>query len=325
MNYLLSFNFEYLLMLKKFLNRISGVARSINGTPVQAESSSEKSASPGGEEQSEPISADEDSQPSANGRKSILDNAIDNRDQAVKMIVDSFRSATGSKSKEFERLTVLIPYKEPVFDPLCHAWADEQFVSDLRRELDNALLSAVGASKIELKFVHASELDPGQCREVIPEALYVAWKKPDLKPKKVADALKGTIALVPGTGTLVSPVYEIDPDRKTLYRIGRGEISRRSGSIRRNDIVISDSDPDPAMMEMNSRVSSNHADIVVRNGQICLRASAGGCRSMGGAATKLLRDDKVIELSDTSTLIPLADGDMIELGKSLTLIFTVEH
>ena len=312
-------------MLKKFLNRISGVARSINGTPVQAESSSEKSASPGGEEQSEPISADEDSQPSANGRKSILDNAIDNRDQAVKMIVDSFRSATGSKSKEFERLTVLIPYKEPVFDPLFHAWADEQFVSDLRRELDNALLSAVGASKIELKFVHASELDPGQCREVIPEALYVAWKKPDLKPKKVADALKGTIALVPGTGTLVSPVYEIDPDRKTLYRIGRGEISRRSGSIRRNDIVISDSDPDPAMMEMNSRVSSNHADIVVRNGQICLRASAGGCRSMGGAATKLLRDDKVIELSDTSTLIPLADGDMIELGKSLTLIFTVEH
>lgn len=310
-------------MFKKLFGRLSGIASAINGTDSapSAEASDDTQVI---DQQPAVDHQQSDGRTSASTTDgSILNNAIDNRDQAVRLIVDSFRSATGTKAREFECLTVIVAYHETPFDPLLHAWADEEMTGNLRRELDNALLSAVGARQIDLKFVFSPEIDREQCREIVPDCLYVSWSGVDIRPRAVLG--EGWISIVADTGSLLQPIVQLDPEAKNVYRIGRGAISRRSGSIRRNDIIINDRETDPALRESNECVSSSHADIVVRNGRYCLRAADGGCRAKCGSATKLIHDDKIIELTDTATLMPLSDGDMIELGKSVTLLFSTSR
>lgn len=305
-------------MIKKILNKLSGLARAINGEQDHNNSKgpSDNVETPAADHAAESTAAAEEK-----SSDSLLDNAIDNRDQAVRMIVGSFRSATGTNSRDFANLTILIPYKETTYNPLLHAWADDRFIDDLRRELDNALLSAVGASKIELKPIHVSEIETDACHEVVPETIYVKWSSDVVR--KETPVVRASVMAVEGTGSIVEAEYILDSSVKMVYHIGRGIISRRDGTLRRNDIVIRDNESDPQLADLNSRVSSAQADIVVCNGRFCLRASSGGCRSKGGAPTKLIRDDRVTELTDTSAMFPLESGDLIELGKSLTLLFTV--
>lgn len=309
-------------MLKKFIRNLSGLAQKINGneSPKATEPSDQKSDEPVAEERIVEPMPDEERIPAAS-TNSILNNAIDNRDQAVRMIVDSFRRATGSKSNEFADLTVIVPYTETTFDPLNHAWADDQFLTDLRRELDNALLSAVGSRDIKLKFLRLADVQKDSCREIIPDALYVCWKKLRAKQNNPG-AVAGRLTIINGTGSLMQESYLVDSSVKSVYHIGRGEVVRLSGNIRRNDIVVCEAETNPELAEYNARVSSNHADLVARSGRLYLRAAAGGCRALGGSVTKLIRNDEIIELNDTSSMMPVNDGDMIELGKNLTLLFS---
>ena len=134
---------------------------------------------------------------------------------------------------------------------------------------------------------------------------------------------KARITSVPGFGTLSLYEYVLDTTQKTVFHIGRGEISRYE-TYRVNDVVIKADETDPEQKEKNTNVSSAHADIVFKNNAFHLRATPRGCRSTGGSATKIIRgDNRPTELEDTKTLYPLQNGDLIELGKHVLLRFEI--
>lgn len=326
-------------MIKNFLKKMSDLASSINGKEVDTSVESQPTPQPtpqptlllDSEPDTEPVSglvSDPDPEPVSEPdpepaqSSSILNNAIDNRDSAVRKIVDSFRPAIGTSSRDFETLVVYVVYTEKPYDPLLHAWADDKFVDSLRRALDNALLSAVGAENIILTPLHIDNSDLQSAKEIVPDTIYVTWRS-NKKEMKTDVVCRAKISLVVDTGSLAQPVYYLSTDAKAKYTIGRGKVSRRDNHLRQNDIVINGNDPDPEINELNMRVSSAHADIIVRSGRFYLKAADGGCRSRGGSPTKLIRCEDVIELSDTSAMLPLQDGDIIELGKTVCLLFNI--
>ena len=132
--------------------------------------------------------------------------------------------------------------------------------------------------------------------------------------------LKAVISAVDGFGSLESSVT-LDPQRSEPYHIGRGTFSQETGFFRKNDIVIRSDDNDPEQNDRNRHVSRAHADILFHSNQFCIKALPGGCRSEGGSPTKIIRNGAATELRDTKTLFCLKDGDMIELGKSVIIIF----
>jgi len=139
----------------------------------------------------------------------------------------------------------------------------------------------------------------------------------------IAADCKARITAVPGFGSLSQKEYVLDPTQKTVFHIGRGEISRHE-AYRINDIVIKPDESDFKQSEKNSNVSGAHADIIFKNNSFRLRAMPRGCRSAGGSATKIVHGDNLpVELEDTITLYPLQHGDLIELGKNVLLKFEI--
>lgn len=250
-----------------------------------------------------------------------VDNAIDTRDRAVKMIVASMRRAAGSNSSALRDLVVWVEVPSHDFNPIDYSWADEKMLKDLRLALDNALLSSVGARSLSLRFATADEISAIQTVTVADDQLYFSWEMPKVEEKIPVE--RAAVSVVGDTGSLAEPRYELVAREKTLWKIGRGVIARRVGTFRRNDIVIPENDPDERLDRANRHVSSGHADILFRNEKFCLRACRGGCRGTGGAPTKIIHGDSVTELTDINALYPLADGDLIELGKSVTLVFEI--
>ena len=122
---------------------------------------------------------------------------------------------------------------------------------------------------------------------------------------------------------MMKPSYILDSDKKKIYHIGRGTASRKGGKYRVNDIVIKDKEADSDLLQCNMHVSSTHADIVFKNNRYYIKAAIGGCRAIGGSPTKVVRDEKATELRDTTFLCPLEDGDIIELGKNVLLMFSL--
>ena len=295
-------------MWKNLKKKFESVAGALNGTADrQQEPASTAAPSPTGSE------GQQAPKPSSTG------NAIDRRDKAVKLIVNSMAGATGTSAKMLADLTVWVAVPSKDFDPLDYAWADERLISDLRLALDNAMREAVGSRSIVTRFDTVDHI-PENARTLVEDQLYVTWRSEAPRPKESAP-VKARISAVEPMGTLRQSEYLIDSAIKPVWHIGRGAVSPAAGSYRRNDIMIHDADPSAEMQKINNHVSSNHADIVARSGRFYLKACAGGCRSLGGSPTKLVHNDKPIEITDTATLHPLADGDLIELGKSVLLQF----
>lgn len=291
-------------MWKNLKKKFESMANAFNGT---TESPRQQPAP------AEPAAEEPTPRPSATG------NAIDRRDKAVKLIVNSMAGATGTSAKMLADLTVWVAVPSKDFDPLAYAWADERMISDLRLALDNAMLEAVGSRSLVIRFDTVDRI-PENARSLVENQLYVTWRSEAPRPKEPAP-VKARISAVESMGSLRRSEYLIDSAIKPVWHIGRGAVSPAAGSYRRNDIIIHDADPSADMQAVNNHVSSNHADIVARSGRFYIKACTGGCRSLGGSPTKLVHDDKPTEISDTATLHPLADGDLIELGKSVLLQF----
>lgn len=249
----------------------------------------------------------------------ILDNAIDNRDRAVKLIVDTMKSAIGTTASALAHLVIWVQVDSPDYDPLAYAWADDKMLDNLRLALDNAMLEAVGAGSITLRF--AVKEDIKASRTVVKNALYCSWQIPE--PETHTEGHNNArISLISGSGSLEQEYYILDGEKKSVYHIGRGHTGQHSGSYRINDIVIENAPADETAMQANSFVSSAHADIIYRNSRFYLKACPGGCRSTGGSPTKLIHNEKALELSDVHSMHPINHGDMIELGKSVLLLFS---
>lgn len=261
------------------------------------------------ESENEPTQAEEPEQ-------SIYNNAIDKRFRAVNLITDEFKEALGTKSSSMASLTIYVIVDREDYDVKKYAWADDEFRNQLRVSLDHAMLESIGKKSLTIKMVTAEAL-PSSAKPVAPGELYYSFKT---APKPVLE-VKARITVMEGTGSLEKPFYELDSKKKTVYHIGRSETGARIPGARYNDIVICADDKDTEIQGRNNFVSSNHADISVKEGRFYINALRGGCRPLGGAATKIIFDDKEYELRDTKMKFPLKDGMLIELGKSVVLIF----
>ena len=71
-------------------------------------------------------------------------------------------------------------------------------------------------------------------------------------------------------------------------------------------------------------VSSAHADLVCKDGRFFLQVLPPGC-AIGGNSTRIIRDQKPIELDQPSLSYPLLDGDLIELGRAVLLEFRIRR
>lgn len=299
-------------MWNKLKNAFESVTRSmVSGPDTEQSQSSDVSHTPAPKK----TKADDTPRQQPHQSKSSLDNTIDHRDQAVKLIVESMRHATGTNLPALANLVVWVVVDREDFNPLDYSWADQKMIDNLRLTLDNTMLEAIGRESIRLKYVVRTQLP--KAVEVVKDQLYYNWSA--TKARKPDARVRAEISAVDGTGSLKKECYLIDSDVKKRYHIGRGVKSTGSASYRINDIVIDTDNPDSDIQQMNNCVSSTHADIVARDGQLYLQACRGGCRNSGGSPTKLIRDEKAVELDSIDLLYPLSDGDMVELGKSVLL------
>lgn len=137
---------------------------------------------------------------------------------------------------------------------------------------------------------------------------------------------KARITVLPGRGSLVKEEYLLDSNEISSrnghsYNIGVGESPMLAdGSYRINHIAIEDNLASP-QYDRNRYVSRAHAHIgYAAYGKFLLFVEYGGTR-MAQKRTRILRGNKVIELNDTRIPEPLENGDLIELGKSVVLLF----
>lgn len=148
-------------------------------------------------------------------------------------------------------------------------------------------------------------------------------------PVQVPAVKKATISIQGNKGSLLQEKYEIsceDLEQRHLksYNIGRGEFPvLENAGYRQNHIVIDDADDLEAdKLEANKHVSRTHARLGYSN-QIgfYLQVEFGGSR-LSGNRTRILRADQIIEAENTEVKIPLHNGDLIELGKAVLLLYT---
>ncbi|MDE6338564.1 MAG: hypothetical protein K2K97_02105 [Muribaculaceae bacterium] len=251
--------------------------------------------------------------------------AIDKRAFVINEFIKEFRDATGTDSEVVEDLSIIVVQDNGDDDLMKYSWVGKRFEDDLRREFRNAFLDKIGSKSLQVLFKPRSEVIG--LRPVIEDQVYYQWGK--VKPKTevqpediIFERRIAKISILEGTGSMDQLTYIIDPDKKKVFHIGRGVSSRKGGRYRINDIVIKDTEADKELMECNRYVSSSHADIVIKENKFYLKAALGGCRATGGSPTKIIRDERAIELRDSQLLYSLEDGDMIELGKCVMLIFS---
>ena len=95
-------------------------------------------------------------------------------------------------------------------------------------------------------------------------------------------------------------------------------------SVQENQIAINDMEKDKVLKELNFHVSGTHADLIYDNEAFYLKATLYGCRP-DGSKTAVIREDtngsEEYELRDSESRFRLRDGDLIELGGTVMLLF----
>lgn len=232
------------------------------------------------------------------------------------LILDSVAPFTGSDS--FIGVTIWIA------DEFFQIVSNEAFVKSLRASFDSMKLLSLG--KGEIKVIHGKPTAQDDASPIVKKDVFPSgkmWIK--LLQKGVTE--KSSIAKISvfhGRGSCEKDEYILDAHEKKIYRIGRGSICQKPGeTFRVNDIVIEENNPNQAIQKLNNFVSGSHADIIFEDGVFFLRAMPSGSRINGGAPTKIIRNDNAIELRDHISSYILRDGDYIELGRSVLLLFKI--
>ena len=211
-----------------------------------------------------------------------------------------------------------------VNDQIFHAINNEIFKTGLKAAFDSMHLYSLGASEINV--IHGEpesqdEASPLIKKGIIPQGKL--WFRLIEKGKELKHA-KASISIFQELGSCKENEYILSSEDKSIYRIGRGAISRKhSSAYRVNDIIIEENNPHESIQKLNNHVSSAQADIILDDGQFFLRATPHGCRSQGGSPTKIIRNQEAVELRDSVSSYKLKDGDIIELGKSVLLLFKI--
>lgn len=248
---------------------------------------------------------------------------IDKRAFIIKELLAKFRNKAGGDGELMQNLTIIVVHNDDDGDMARYDWVGPRFVDDLKRALADNYLHNIGSQSLQivLKPKHATE----NCHPLIDNQVYYQWGRSSIDYEtKDKDYMRvvANISILEQSGSLEQRVYTLDSDKQQLFHIGRGRMSHKSGKYHVNDIVINDQETDLILHERNIHVSRAHADIIFKNYRFYLKALPGGCRTLNGSPTKIIRNENNMELCDVSIMLPLEDGDMIELGKKVVLIYT---
>lgn len=244
------------------------------------------------------------------------------RDRLLRFIVGKLRAYQNEPDTAPTGMRLaLVPAnaeEEELYRVALWATQPEKFKKELNRQLADNYISLPSDWRFEYSFFLES-LPACTYQEGNLGLIVLDKSKPDGAP-----VLARIKALV---GQTEAASYELDPARKTTFCIGRGHMTQTSsGRVRTNDIVILNDDDagfDPAKGADNAAVSRAHASIRydLNQRRYALLVDPGGLPSSGNK-TKVIHPDDTIERADIPGMsYPLQDGDQIELGGAVTLLF----
>ena len=244
------------------------------------------------------------------------------RDRLLRFIVGKLRAYQNEPDTAPTGMRLAIvpttPDDEELYRVALWATQPDKFKKELNRQLADNYINLPPDWRFEFQF-YSEKMPEVTYREGNLGLAVLDKSKPDGAP---------VLALVRAlVGQTEAPVYELDPTQKTTFCIGRGHMTQTSsGRVRTNDIVILNDDDagfDPVKGADNAAVSRAHASIRydVNQRQYALIVDPGGLPASGNK-TKVIHPDDSIERADIPGMrYPLQDGDQIELGGGVTLLF----
>lgn len=244
------------------------------------------------------------------------DNAFDNSNRIIEAVVRHLRPLAGISGN-----TELHFWLDEAAGPILPMLIDND---DFRLALSAELYEQCLESFAKKPFVvHTEPMPEGLQRkfDVQNGLTMTLGPVPDsVRHESLTTVQSAWLRLIDGHGNALQPDMQLIPaQNKNRWKIGRGSEHIGSSSIRRNDYVVNDLDPEGS----GGAVSRAHCDIIYRDGNFYIQACPGGCRLEGGAATKICRasSDRIEELHSSTLQRVLQPGDIIELGRSVMIRF----
>ncbi|GAB3916536.1 FHA domain-containing protein [Larkinella terrae] len=245
------------------------------------------------------------------------------REQLLRFVINKLRAYQNEPETAPIGLKLLVSCPTPEEEELYRVvlWANQpgKFQQELNRQLADNYIVLPKNWRFEYA-LSADELPSGTYREGNLALIIRDKTKPDAVP-----LLARIVALV---GQTEHAEYTLNSTEKTAFYIGRGHTTQTtSGRVRTNDIVILNDDDagfDPNKGAGNGAVSRAHATIRydAANNQYSLLVDPGGLPASGNK-TKIMHPDNSVERADIAGMgYPLRDGDQIELGGEVVLLFS---
>ncbi|RRB00046.1 FHA domain-containing protein [Larkinella rosea] len=249
--------------------------------------------------------------------------AAPRRDQLLRFIINKLRAYQNEPETAPIGLKLAILCPTPEDEELYRVvlWASQpgKFQQELNRQLADNYIVLPKNWQFEYAFF-TDELPASTYREGNLGLLVLDHSKTGAVP-----LLARVVALV---GQTEQAEYVLNSVQKTTFCIGRGHTAQTtSGRVRTNDIVIlndEDAGFDPIKGAGNGAVSRAHATIQYNapQRQYALLVDSGGLPASGNK-TKIMHPDNTIERADIAGMgYPLRDGDQIELGGEVVLLFS---
>lgn len=248
---------------------------------------------------------------------SRIDNAVDAKKSIIDALLSRFKQLRFNEGEgNIRQVTIWVA--DPVYIRLIK---NDGFVTLLHTEIENHLITALTHSEIVVRMGKPSSKIPSSC--ILEDAIWFSFMIEEEVRKKMNG--KARIAVAGGRGSLLKKTYDLNVTERTVFHIGRGETeNNKERPFRENQIAINDQEKDKTLRELNYHVSGTHADLIYDNDAFYLKATPFGCRP-DGSKTAVIREgsngSEEYELRDSESRFRLRDGDMIELGGAVMLLF----
>lgn len=240
------------------------------------------------------------------------ENYVENKYDALNMVCGHLAKYAYSTDKRLGRLSLVVVTHN---DDDHVDWADSSFVRELQSRLQQEMITAV--QQIDVLTVTPDELADTLARDnrlspISQGRIY--FKTQPIDERVITNTPPARLECVGGEQYVANTTYDLKPDEQTSWNIGR---SPKPTPFEVNHIVINDDCLD---------VSRRQAAIVIDDGQYYLDGREGGVRMRGGRLTRIIRangrTDDIISVAHRS-LAPLANGDIIQISKTVYLKFYI--
>ena len=247
------------------------------------------------------------------GHSRTNDNSINKKRMLSDAIIATLRSNYFGQHVSFNNKLLTIWIQDQLF---YDSIIESDFMTELTTSLNDELGFTFGA--IEIK---ADNIPDGAQLTGILNDVFL-----QLSPYNFTPTVRtAQISPVEGYGSTLEPVYILDskeigrmPNQR--YNIGIGKQVVIAGMYRNNQIAIDDNTMSP-QFEKNKYVSRSHAYISYSDQYgFMLNVEPSGTR-MAGKRTRILRGNTIIDMNNVDLPEQLQDNDIIELSKSVSLLF----